>query len=169
MNLLLQSKGAELKKIARTELNEEKKAEPPKPEKGAKGKPESDKKLVQAMSFQVEFVTTQGAFRNVLNGIVGNSQQFFVVRNISIKNDKPEPPTKEEKNPPPPPPPPGADGKPAPPTPAPGPDAQPQEPRQAVEMVFGSEKVEVVLDIDMLDFAEPEAPAPEKGSGNKPK
>jgi hypothetical protein len=165
---LLQSKNVELKKITRTELLEEKKqVEPAKPDK-SRPRPEDDKKLVQRMSFQIEFLAPQETFQRTLNGIVANSEQFFIVRNVSIKNEKPEPPSKENK---------AAAGAvdPSTGTPvAPAPDAvagAPGEaaPKQTLEKIFGSERVEVLLDIDMLDFADPETAGPDKSTSNKPK
>jgi hypothetical protein len=162
MALLQQSKGAELKKIARAELpGEKKQAEAPKPEKGGKGKGDTDQKLVQKLSLQVEFVVSQEHFQNIFNGLVGNKQQFFVVRNIHLKNDKPDAPSKTVlpgANP-------GAVAPAADGTPAAA--AAPERPK--LEAIFGNEKLEVVLDLDIMDFAEPEAPAVEKGSTKQSK
>jgi hypothetical protein len=170
VNLLLQSKGVELKKVVREPVPEEKPAAPassPPPKPGSKGR-DDEKKLVQRLSFQVHFMAPQQVLQKVLNGVASNNQQFMVVRTFSVLNEKKDAPPKEfaaaAPQPDPAANPPGvaaaapAPGAVAPPAPAPG----------GVVKIFGSERVEVVLDVDMLDFAEPEASGKTAGT-NLPK
>jgi hypothetical protein len=157
VNLLLQSKNVELKRISRVELPEEKK-QPEAPKPGSKGKPEEEKKLVQRSSFLIEFVAPQTTFQKTLNGLAGNNQQFFVVRNVSVTNEKKDPPVKEDKTPP------AQVVDPNNPQPV-----APVKEKEGVEKIFGNERVNVVLDIDMLDFAEPEVPSDKPGANKQPK
>lgn len=165
MNLLLQSKKAELKSIARNA--EEKKQPDVKPDpKGGKAKGDADKKLIHKISYKVDFIASQDQFKTVLNGITGSKEQFFVVRNLHIKNEKPEAPGKNA---------PGAGGggaQPADPAaPAPAAAGTPAAAAAAapaggdLQAIFGNEKLEVSLDLDVLDFADPETPAAAKNSG----
>jgi hypothetical protein len=166
VNLLLEAKEAELVEINRSELKEEKN-QPDAPRKDEKGG-NPRKKLVQKAEFQIKFKTNQERFQKVFNEIISNKQQFFIVRNLFVKNEKIDPPSKVAALPP--------QGGPTatPPTPtSPGNPVTPPPPpaREArttnLESVFGTEKVEVTLDIDILEIAEPAAPAVEKTSGNK--
>lgn len=161
MELLLQSKGGDLKKITRVEVPEEKKEAPKTTEKKPAGssKPDDTAKLVQRTSFTIEFAASQSAFQKVMNGLASHPQQFFVVRNLQIVNEKTEAKKDLANAQPPAPPVVDPNAPPAPPAP-PAP--------KTVEKVLGNEKVIVTLNIDMLDFAEPEIAAAKAGA-NKPK
>jgi hypothetical protein len=162
MDLLLEVKDVEVTGMSRGELKEEKKlpAADPK-DKGKKGD-EEKKKLVQKSDFQVKFKTSQDRFQKVLNEIVGNKQQFYIVRNLSVKNEKDKPPSKVVVAPAAPPAP--APGTPTPAAPAAPAAAPAATPGTNLESIFGTEKVEVTLDIDIVQFAEPKAEGLEKGS-----
>lgn len=137
VNMLLEVKGVEIKKITRTELDEEKRAvEPPRNQPGrpvkTPGRPEEQKKLVQKASFQIEFATNQDHFSRVLNGIASNKEQFLIVRNVIVKNEKLTAPSKAAVV-----------------------ENDPNRPKR--EAIFGREKLMVTLEIDIVDFADPEA------------
>ena len=170
MDILLQTGGVELQELKRELLPEEHPSakSPPPPAGLAKTQAGNDKpapKLVGKMGFTVKFACTDSAFRQILNAIVGHKEQFFVIRNVELHNERPEPPPKVPlvaPSPPPPTPPgtspsvpqePGAQikaaGAPAPPA---------QAPKKAMlEYIFGTERVIATLQIESLDFAAPEA------------
>ena len=167
MDLLLRAKGVEIKDFSREELKEEQKAPEP-DKKNAKAGPQEPKvKLIRKTSFAVKFITTQAHFMAVMNGLAGHKEQVFVVRNLTVKNTAQDSPPKVAQN---------AFGQPgnavagaaaaapagaaAPLAPAPA-DAGPQT-------VFGEERLEVTLDIDIADVADPETPVAPKGN-NKSK
>jgi hypothetical protein len=169
----------------------------PRPGQGAdKDKPE--KKLIDKTGFKITFTAPDKTFRQVLNNIVGHKEQLFVVRRLELKNTSPEPPPKIAAavfapDTPGAPAAPGAPGAPgasavpgadpaaatsapgAPPAPAPAPPGAPAapvapavKPQGTLEYKFGTEKVEATLEIEILDFAEPEA-LPEKGGNRRDK
>jgi hypothetical protein len=154
MDLLLRSKGVDIKEFNREELKEEQKA--PEPEKkGAKVSPQEPKvKLIRKSSFSVKFVTTQSHFMAVMNGLAGNKDQIFVVRNLNIRNTVQDSPPKADPTQP---------GQPPDPTKKDIPAAD-----TGPKTVFGEEKLEVTLDIDIEDVADPETSVTAKGN-NKAK
>ncbi len=150
INLMLAAKDVELKEFSREELKEEKDNEKPKP--GAKKSAQTERKLVQHSGFTVKFESSDAAFRTILNGIVGNKEQFYIVRRIKVNSTMTQAPQKANSP---------APNTPStnPSTPAPGPAVPPpQAPSQRLEYIFGTERVDVALEIEMVDFAKPEAP-----------
>jgi hypothetical protein len=139
-NLFLETKNVFLNDIVRPELKEEKDAKPvaadPK-DKGGKGKDDDDsKKVVTSSHVTFKFTTAQENLQKILNGLVANKQQLFVVRRITIKNEKEDAPPRGVAAAPafaPPPPPaepapaPAPDAPPAPGTPAPAPAVPPAD------------------------------------------
>jgi len=82
--------------------------------------------------FQISFVSEQGRFRKILNDIVGNSKQLYVVRLLQINNQKPTSPSKA--------------------TAAATPAAD-----NHLQYLFGAEKLNVDMKLEIIDFAGPPA------------
>lgn len=189
MDLLIQEGHLELKELAREPFSEEKpKSKPtePKPAPAKPGSgpaPKADKKLVEKTGFTIKFICGDEAFQRILNGIVGNKHQIFIIRRIALQNEKQVSPQKTVATVAPTPPlaptaptapsgpaapvNPSAPGTPAsaPPTAAPA-LPQPVAPMVNLEYAFGKERVEATIDIEVLDFAEPEK---QTTKGGKPK
>ncbi len=171
MDILIETKEVALNDLVRSPLKDEKEGKTtpksePKPTGNASrkgGDDESKKKLVHKDGIVLKFVTTQDRFNKILNQIVSNKEQFFIPRNVTILNEKQEPPAKT----------PVAAVAPA----AVQPDGTPSQPDAApadlkasqLEYVFGTERVDVTLDLDLVDFSEPDAPAPLKGGKKQEK
>ena len=180
--------GIELKKLDREELPEERGV------KRAKSSDQSGKKksgkdsggenaghhLVDKSSVTVKFLGPDKALRQVMNALAAHKQQFFIIRTVSVQNEKLESPQKlsaatplaptpgpsDAPNPAEAPPVPAA--VPAAPTPpAAVPSPAPAAPQGSLQYAFGTEKVEATLEIEILDFADPEArqEKPAKGKG----
>ena len=102
----------------------------------APGKPggRSDKPgkgLVAYHGLQLEFVSEQSRFRNFLNGIVNEKSQFFVPRLVVVKNEVPDAPSRVQ------------------------PGVQPGKDTAAPsKYIFGAEKVNIALVLEIVDFAE---------------
>jgi len=157
-NLIIETKNVAIKELKREPLKEEQapKAPAPDPKKGGKKGPTTEddsKKVVHKESFAIKFSTTPENFQRILSGIVNNKEQFFIPRHITVLNEKPEALSKAVAATPPPPPPPDPNQPAATPAAA----AAPAGP--TLEYVFGKELVEVNLVLDLVDVAEPEAPA----------
>ena len=82
---------------------------------------------------QLEFVSEQSRFRNFLNGIVNEKSQFFVPRLVVVKNEVPDAPARVQ---------PGGTTNPG------GKNVANDKP------IFGAEKVNVALVLEIVDFAE---------------
>jgi len=142
----------------------------PRPGSGAGGEG-SGKRLVEKSSVIIKFSSKDIALRQVLNALAESKQQFFIVRRVDVKNDNVESPQKTAGAPalnvPA-----GADaGKPADPA---GPAAAPPPTTRQGSLVyaFGLEKIEAIIEIEILDFADPEArkeKEKEKGAKGKTK
>lgn len=133
--------------------------------------------LVKRHAFDIGFVADQSAFNSVLNGIVSNKTQFYVPRALEVKNEQTKSPPKTETTAAAAPPAPDAPAATTPATPAapaaapaPGtpaatarPPAAPAAaaaPAESYTFVFGAEKVEVGMRVEVIDFADvPEPPA----------
>lgn len=168
MDLLIEAKEVNLTDLVRDPLKDERdmknapKADAKPNTKGKGGDEEGKKKLVHKNSIVLKFVTTQDHFNKILNQIASNKEQFFIPRSITILNEKQEPPAKAPAVAPAPTPQP--DGA------TPQPDAVPVELKASqLEYVFGTERVDITLELDLVDFAEPDAPAPEKGGKKQEK
>jgi hypothetical protein len=149
------------------------------------------KKLVEKTAVKIAFTASDAAFRQVLNNIVGHKQQIFIIRRLEVKNSAPEAPGKlSTAGLPPASPitpvapvaptaptdpaaaipaaPADAPAQPAAPAPAPAPAEPTVAPHGSLETKFGRERVEATLEIDILDFAEPDAAdAKSAGKGAK--
>jgi hypothetical protein len=165
MNLILDVKNVAIKEFTRQPLAEEQgpKVAAPEPKKGAgakKGPADDDsKKVVQKDSFTLKFSTTPENFQRILSGIVNNKEQFLIPRHITILNEKPEAQSKVVAAPPAP----AAPVDPAAAAAAAAAGAVPAAPAApTLEYVFGKELVEVTMALELVDVAEPEAPAAEK-------
>jgi hypothetical protein len=160
MNLILDVKNVAIKEFTRQPLAEEQgpKVAAPEPKKGAKKGPADDdsKKVVQKDSFTVKFSTTPENFQRILSGIVNSKEQFFIPRHLTILNEKPEAQSKVV----------AAAAPPPPPVPDPANPNAPAVPvapaTPTLEYVFGKELIEVNMTLELVDVAEPEAPAAEK-------
>jgi len=128
---MIERKVASITKITRTPLPEEADvtrpaATPPKP--GA-DKPASA--LFSAYPFEIEFAADQRAFRLVMNDLSKNTQQFFILRPVKIKNQSEKAPKKIG--------------------PAVAVDAAAKP--EKMRYVLGAEKLNVTLRIDSVVFA----------------
>ena len=141
----------------------------------------SGQHLVEKSTVTIKFVSKDSALRQVLNALTSHKQQFFIVRRVDVLNEHTESPPKvalaAQPAPPagtpdvaPPPEPVPAPG--VTPSPAPAPEAAPAPAARQGSLVyaFGKEKIEATIEIEILDFAEPDA-RPEKsgkGKGKQP-
>jgi len=112
-------------------------------------------KLVRAQTFHVGFTAEQGQFRRALDSIAASKQPFLVIRNLSVQNEQTEGPSRL-----------AAVSPTAPSVPTDG-GALPFEPNttpapSSMQYVVGTEKVNVALQIEMIDFAEPAKPVDTK-------
>jgi hypothetical protein len=149
-DLLLQAKGVKIEDWSRDALPEESTA----PASTSKNTPKTEKKhLIRKAPFFIKFVTSQSHFISVLNGLAGHDKQIFVVRNIHVANT-------EEKSPP--------KVKAGGPAPGQGPNTPPAA-DTGLETVFGQEKVIVDMDVDIVDVADPDAPATTTPAKSNPK
>jgi hypothetical protein len=121
INELLDSRIDSISIISRTPLPEESGQKP-------------SKNSVVKHPFEITFVSEQGRFRKVLNDIVSNSKQLYVVRLLQIKNQVDKSPPKVAQNAA------GSDDK-------------------HLKYIFGAEKLELVMKLEVIDFASPPPPA----------
>lgn len=105
----------------------------PSPAKG--GKDNAKKAPFARSAFVVEFASDQNRFRSVLNGLASSQKQFFIAREVKVKNDHDAAPLRQEGGP------------------AVGPEGDAKA--SALKLIFGNEKVAVTLQLEMLSFAEP--------------
>jgi len=136
--------------------------------------PGGGRRLVEKTGFSIKFLASDDAFRKILNGIVANRNQLFIIRRITVQNEHLNSPQRSVPGnpgnlppgtpPPEPAPTPATPGTPGTPT-SPAPPGSP--PAKSREYIFGKERVEATIDIEVLDFAEPEKrPGPaKKGPG----
>ena len=177
--------GIELKDLKREELPEEhgvkrvKSSDSGNKKKDAKdsgGERSGGHHLVEKSSVTVKFLGQAKALQQFMNAIAAHKQQFFIIRTVSVQNEKLESPQKLSAATLPAPTP-GADTPnpaEAPPAPVAAPEA-PATPAVAptapqggsLQYAFGTEKVEATLEIEILDFADPEVrqEKPSKGKG----
>jgi hypothetical protein len=186
LGYLPQYRATSLKEIKRSELPEEGGKRPvaatPAPKAGTKKGAETAP-LVVKQPFEIVFTSEQATLQNVLNAITATKNQFYIVRTIVVKNEKPTPPTREQAGAPAegaappaePAPAPAATPAPAPaapaatpaapaapadpnapPAPAPAPAAPPpsEATTGAILAVVGEEKVETTLLIEIAEFAD---------------
>jgi hypothetical protein len=116
---------------------------PGSPGKGPGGGGASRKDLVHYHPFVISVICKQGKMLAILNSIVGaKAPQFYVIRQIRIRNEKEKGPAKA--------------------TPAPGGEAG----KGAIQYIVGEEMVEFAADIDIVNFTAPteESSVAEKSS-----
>lgn len=158
INTMIDKNVGALTELVRDELPEEKgaKAEAKPEDKKGGGKPSpkeaASKLAIHRHNITLKLLCDQQHFRDFLNAIVANKQQYFVPRLITVKNEKATGPARssvvaEVTAPPVDPNAPPAAGTPQTPTTAP-----------VSQFIVGEERVEVTLLLEMLDFVEP-APA----------
>jgi hypothetical protein len=115
-------------------------------------KDESGKALVVRHPFEVGFVAHEGKFHKFINNLITEKKQFYIPRSVVVKNEKEQGPSRT------------APQSPTPPAPTPAPanpnaPNTPSAPVDEVRLVVGEEKLQVVVKIDVIDFAEIAAPA----------
>lgn len=137
VNLMLAAKDVELIELKREES---------KPAATPVANPKAEKKIVHRSGFTLKFASSDTAFRNILNGIVGNKEHFFIVRQIAVHNSNPQAPAKKNDAPP-------VNPRPTDPK-AP---AAPKAPEAKLEYIFGTERVNAHLEIELVDFTKPDA------------
>jgi len=159
MMQLIESNVSKLTKLDRPEITEEKepRASSGSGSKSSSREEESENDLVKRQSFDITFVADQIAFNNALNSIVSNKTQFYVPRVVEVKNEQTKSPAKTET--------PGTaavaapdaavpGAAPAAPAPAPAAAAGTAAP-ESYTFIFGAEKVEVGMRLELVDFTPP--------------
>jgi hypothetical protein len=110
----------------------------------AQKKPESPEPVLSRFPFDISFTSEQLKFRVAFNSLLG-SDQFLIVRSLSIQNSTPQAPGKKTVE-----------------TAASNPLAAaagtPGKDQTTMQVIFGRELLKVTLHLEMIDFAEP-APA----------
>jgi len=119
INELLDSRIDSISLISRTPLPEE---------SGQK----ASKSSVVKHPFEITFISEQGRFRKVLNDVVSNSKQLYVVRLLQLKNQVDKSPPKVVAN-----------------------AAAPTD--NHLKYIFGAEKLEVEMKLEVIDFVSPPA------------
>lgn len=143
---LIESKVTEVKSIKRDPL----------PEESGKGRSgdKADKKgkaLVNSHPVEIAMHCQQKALAPFLNTLISpKAPQFYIVRTISVKSQSEKGPQKVAANTPPPPPPTPPAG-----TPPTGAAPAPAQPQAASTYIVGEEQIDVTLQIEIVDFAEP--------------
>ncbi|MDB6171916.1 MAG: hypothetical protein JWL59_1227 [Chthoniobacteraceae bacterium] len=115
------------------------------------GKPGDKESAVKSLIIRrpvtLGFTGEQGAFRNLLNNLVSSKEQFFVPRKIDIKNEKLTGPSKATEA--------DAAAAPAPFDPSASGGAVAPEPKKpALKYIVGEEKIDVTMQLDIVDFVE---------------
>ena len=188
---LLANNASHLVEVKRSPLPSEKgdKANDPKKDDkkvdgpgGGKSKKDDSDQAVKTHKFEVKFVSTQAAFIKILNGITNAQQPFIIPRRVSVKNEAKEGPLKDNPafNAPPPEvpatPDPNAPAAPAAPANGAAPATPPAEGAPAFEAgkggakfnwIVGEEKLEVELELEMVDFADATPAVEQKGKTSK--
>ncbi|MDQ3623240.1 MAG: Amuc_1100 family pilus-like protein [Verrucomicrobiota bacterium] len=111
----------------------------------------SGQTLVNKAPFDIAFSGDNTHFRNVLNGIVSSKEQFIVTRRLDVKNEKDAAPPKVVAVAATPEPPPGEPANPAEPQPPAEVQAAAATP-SASPYIFGLEKIDVNLRLEILSF-----------------
>jgi hypothetical protein len=111
---------------------------PPLPEENGTITPKGKLPLVTKEEFDVTFICEQGRFRKILNELVDTKKQFYIIRLLRVKNQAL---TSPSKNP---------TGAAAAATPAPG-----SKDAGGLHYILGTEKLEVTLKLEIVDFNPP--------------
>lgn len=142
------------------------------PVKKASGK--DARSLVAKLPFDLTFVADQGEFRLVLDNIVGSKSQFFIVRNLLVRNQNDKGPPRVDPNvniSSPIPDPTTGVNTPSTTSPAAEPAGEAAVPEAgggkatggpALTFIVGTEKVETAMRIEIVDFADPDLKVPAK-------
>jgi hypothetical protein len=93
------------------------------------------KQLVSKYPFEITFVADQGRFRRVLNDIVSSQKQFYIVRSLTVKNEKQTGPSRQGGGP--------------------DPAAPNGEGAGKLRFIVGTEKLTVTAKIEVVDFTPP--------------
>ncbi len=122
-----------------------------KPEAKAGDKESGAKSLITRRAVTLEFNGDQSAFRKVLNDLVSSKEQFFIPRKLDIKNEKPTGVSKLAE--------PGTEFTAPPPIVDPNAPAgtvvAPPPPKNAgLKYIVGEEKIDVNMQLDIVDFTE---------------
>ncbi len=143
---LLDARVTSLNSITRAALAEEKDKSLP-GEQVAKG-------LLTKYPFEINFTGDQSAFRTVLNNIVATKVQFYIPRQIEVKNEKEKGPAVALPEATSPPPSPAASSAPVDPKLGAAPASAPEKPvAESLKYFVGEEKVTVTIGLEIIDFA----------------
>ncbi len=144
---LIEFRASSINAINRTPLAEESNRAPAPPQGNNRNRPGNAAKdaapeVIRKSPFELVFVAEQGRFRQIINAIAG-SEQFFIIRNLTVVNDELEGPSRTEEF---------AD-------PAfsadPNTAAEPTAPG-SLKVIVGREKLTVSTLIEMVTFTPPE-------------
>jgi hypothetical protein len=155
---------AELERIDRDELPEEKGAAPAPDRRGPPGL-NVEKSPAVSRAFNITFIAPKSSPQVILNNMITNQRQFFIPREIRFvdKEDK-GPPREVAAAPPPVPTAPAVPANPAVPGAAAAPSAAPGAPTVAPTTIVGNGLVETFMRIEIVNFPDPvvkpSAPAP---------
>ena len=116
--------------------------------RGQGGGQNAERPLVSKIPFEIEFTADQVRFRRFVNDLAGSKQQFYILRTLTIKNQNPAPPPKVDPN--------AAPAANPDSGAAPGASPAANVPG-ALKFVVGTEKLDVAMRIDIVDFAPPKA------------
>jgi hypothetical protein len=98
-------------------------------------------KLFERNVVELTFLSTPSAARKVINQIAGASQEFCIIRELRVRNEKDKGPPREA----------GAETSTAPSIPAPSPAAK-ATPAASLNFIVGSEKIETTAKIEIVRF-----------------
>jgi hypothetical protein len=98
-------------------------------------------KLFERNAVELTFLSTPAAARKVINQIAGTSQQFFIIRELRVRNEKDKGPARET----------GGETSTAPSIPSPSPAAK-APPAAALNFIVGNEKIETTAKIEIVRF-----------------
>jgi hypothetical protein len=135
INILLDAKVDSVTSFHRAPLPEEQKLSPtpkPGPSPGAKpsGTKASAPALVERNVVDLTFKAAPSAARKVLNEIASSTGQFFIIRTLSVRNEKDKGPPRQKTA-----------------------EATPSATETALNFIVGNEHIEVSARIEMLRFA----------------
>jgi len=170
MNALIDAKDVELGELHRDTLPEEtgkaKPASPP-PPPGGKPSPNNkpDRKLVEKTGLRIKITSSDLTLQKIIAGLANHKEQLFIIRKISVHNTQPESPPRLAVGSIAPSSPASPDGaSPSPSTPdagaAPGGGNATAPSGGSLTYVFGKEKITSVIDLEVLNIAEPEVKQP---------
>ena len=179
VNQLIKNKVSALTRLDREQIPEEggtpgAAANSPRGGAPARGARDSAAPLLRRHPFTLTFVGDHIKFVSALNSVVGSKTQFFIPRLIQVKNQQEKGPSRIDPNamasgfltpaaagaPPDP-----TAGAPLPTPAAPGaaapaaPGAPAATPAENLKYIVGEEKIEVTMNLEIVDFAEPATPA----------